>query len=106
MVPLDVDWIATAVLASWLGWTGPKSLKSAVGFCLLIGVFGWTASYLIIALSPSFGGDTALTEDYINGFGVRNAAAEFGVALAWTFLWFGLMRLALYVIGRAHKGAT
>lgn len=103
MAPLDIDWIVTAALAAWLGWAGPKSLKPAIGFCLLIGLLGWAASYLIMLLSPSLGGDTTLAEDYINGFSLRNAAAELGVALAWTFLWFGLMRLALFAIGRTRK---
>jgi hypothetical protein len=105
MAPLDIDWIATAALASWLGWGGPKSFKSATGLCLLMGLLGWAASYLIMVLSPSVGGDTALAEDYIDGFGVRNAAIELAVALGWTFLRFGLVRVVL-VIGRAQERAA
>ena len=106
MAPLDIDWIATAALAAWVGWAGPKSFKPAIGLCLLIALLGWAASYLIMALAPSLGGDTTVAEDYLNGFSVRNAAAEMAVALAWTFLWFGLARVAGMVIERGHKRAT
>ena len=106
MPPLLIDWIASAALACWLGWAGPKSLKAALGFCLLIAVTAWAASYLIMLVSPSLGGGTALAEDYINGFGVRTGAAEVAVALGWTFLWFAVGRTALLVSERARNRAS
>jgi hypothetical protein len=106
MASLQVDWIATAVLAVCLGWAGPKSLKAAAGLSVLVGLVGWAFSYLLMLFSPSFGGDTALAEDYINGFGARNAALEIALALGWTFVWFGLARAARFVIGPGRKGAS
>jgi hypothetical protein len=106
MTPLDIDFIATAALAACLGWAGPKSWKPVVGFCLLIGLLGWAGSYLAALRSPSFGGDTAYAEDWINGFSARNAAAEIAVALAWTFLWFGLGRVARLATERRRKRVT
>jgi len=106
MTRLDIDFIATAALAACLGWAGPKSWKLAIGFCVFIGVLGWAASYLAALLSPSFGGDTAYAEDWINGFSARNAAAEIAVALAWTFLWFGLARVRRSVIDRGRTQAS
>jgi hypothetical protein len=106
MTPLGVDFVAAAAVAACLGWAGPKSWKHAVGFCLLVGAFGWVGSYLAAFLSPSFGGDTEYAEDWINGFSVQRAAPEIAVALAWTFFWFGLTRVARMVIGRPREQAS
>lgn len=94
MAPLAIDWIGTAALAVCVGWVGPKSLKAAMGLCVLVGLVGWAASYLIMLLAPSFGGVTELSEYYINDFSARNAAVEIAAVLGWTFVWLGLARVA------------
>ena len=106
MAPLAIDSIATAGLAACLGLAGPKALKPAMGLCISIALLGWAASYVIMALSPSFGGDTALAEYYINGFSARNAAIEIAGALTWAFLWFSLVRVTLLVIRLGRKRVT
>jgi hypothetical protein len=106
MTPLGIDWIATAALAVWLGWAGPRSLKPAIALCAGVGLVGWAASYLIMLLSPTFGGDISAAEAYINGFNARNAAAEISVVLAWTLVWFGIVRVVLTVLRRGSKRAT
>jgi hypothetical protein len=57
-------------------------------------------------LSPSLGGDTHLAEGYVNGFSARNAPLEVAVALAWTYLWFGTVRIARSAKQRGRKRAT
>jgi hypothetical protein len=106
MTALDFDWIASAALAVWLGWAGPKSLKRAIGLCAGVALFAWVASYLIMFLSPRFGGNTTTAETYINGFSAPNAVAEMAAALAWTLLWFGLVRVALFFIARLRRPTT
>ena len=103
---LGIDWIATAALAACVGLAGPKSLKPALGLCVVVGLLGWAASYLIMAIAPRFGGDTNLSEDWFNGFSLGNASVEIAVALVWTFLWFGIGRVARFGIGRGRKRAT
>jgi len=106
MAPLDIAWIATAALAICLGWAGPKSLKAAVAVCVLVGFAGWAASYFIMLVGPTLGGDIELAENYINGSSGRSAAIEIGVALGWTFVWFGLARFARLVIRHRPKRAS
>lgn len=57
-------------------------------------------------LAPSFGGDTGLAENYINGSGARTAAVEIGVALGWTLIWFGLARVARLLFQHDRKRTT
>lgn len=104
--PLGVDFACTAALAVWLGWAGPKPWKRAAGPCFLLGLVGWMASYVLVFLSPSFGGDTTIAEDYINGFGLRNATVEMAVALAWTIGWFGAAQIMMFTIRHLFKGAA
>jgi hypothetical protein len=106
MTPLGIDWIATAALTAWLGLAGPKSWKPAMALCVAIGLLGWAASYPIMVLAPSFGGDASLSVDYFDDFSARNAAAEIGVALTWSLIWFGLARLARFLVGRGRKQAS
>jgi hypothetical protein len=103
---LDLCWITTAALATWLGWAGPRSLTRATALCVLIGLLGWAASYPVMLLSPSLGGDTHLAEYYVNGFSARIAPLEVAGALAWTFLWFGTVRIARSAKQRGRKRAT
>jgi len=106
MAPLDVDWIVTAALAACLGWAGPKSSKAATSACMVLALAAWAASYAIMFLSPSFGGDTSAAEEYFNDFSPRNAAAELGVALVWTLVWFAIGRVPLLVLRRRRKRET
>lgn len=106
MTPLELDFVATAVLAAWLGWAGPKSLKHAIVFCSLAGALGWAGSHLAALLSPSFAGDTAYAEDWINGVSVQRAAREIAVAVTWASLWFALARVARVVTGGGRKQAN
>jgi hypothetical protein len=57
-------------------------------------------------LSPLLGGDTHLAEDYVNGFSARNAPLEAAVALAWTYIWFGTVRIAWSAKQHGRKRAT
>jgi hypothetical protein len=106
MTPLGIDFIGTAALAACVGCAGPKSWKLSIGICLLVAFLAWAGSYLAALLSPSFGGDTAYAEDWINGFSARRSAAEIAVALVWTFLWFGMARVPRLAIERGRKRAT
>jgi hypothetical protein len=103
MTLLQFDWIATAAAAVITGLAGPKSWKRALMFCAIVALVGWAASYMLMAASPRFGGDTALAENYINGFSVLSAIVEIVVALAWTLLWFGAARVTLLISRRGRQ---
>jgi hypothetical protein len=100
---LQFDWIATAAAAVIVGLAGPKSWKRASTLCAIVALVGWAAGYVLMAVSPRFGGNTALAENYINGFRVLSAIVEIAVALVWTLLWFAAARVTLLITRRGRQ---
>jgi hypothetical protein len=104
MLPIYFDWIVSALLAAWVGFAQPRSWRFAATLCVPIALMTWLATYPLIVWGTDYGGDTALAEDYINGFGYASpmlAAAAF--PLVWTCIWFGLGSLTLFVTRRARS---
>jgi hypothetical protein len=90
VTPIGFDLLISAVLALAVGVARnrPRSVRVAAG--IVIAFLAWAASYPLVILGVRLGGDTALAEDYVNGFSVVHATIEIAIALAWTCFWFAL----------------
>ncbi|WP_114226905.1 MULTISPECIES: hypothetical protein [Sphingomonas] len=98
MLPIDLDWILSALLAVWLGFTQPRSRSFTGAAAVLIALTAWLASYPLVIVGTRFGGDISSAEDYVNGVGYGSsmlADAEFPIA--WTGLWFTIGSLGSWV---------
>jgi len=67
-------------------WIGAKRLKAStlISWCIGLALIAWLTRLFLIAMYPA---DVAVSEDYLNGLTVWNAAAEMALITLWVLAW-------------------
>ena len=83
MSAIGVELLFATVAALWIGAMRPKVsvlLAWSIGLALIV----WLTRLFLIAMYPA---DVAISEDYLNGLSIWNAAAEIALSALWVLSW-------------------